>query len=130
VGLDTSPIHARETDTAVALCGDAGPSPWTKRRAEVTCEGCRAEIDRRLVIRCDYCDAPAVMFFIRGGPAERSFGCADHEDRARRSLGARPGDGRTDSPLPGRDHFEKLGTAAMLARWRAHFEAFIPVVRG
>lgn len=114
------PIHARETETSVALCGHEGPSPWTGKRNAVTCEGCRTEIKRRLAIRCDYCEALALLFIPRGRPAERSFACAEHEDRARRSLGALPGDGRTDSPLPGRDHFETLGTLAMLARWRAH----------
>ncbi|HZL17174.1 MAG TPA: hypothetical protein VFG23_05465 [Polyangia bacterium] len=123
MSLDAGPTHARQTATSIAICGDVGPSPWTKRRSEVTCEGCRAEIDRRLVIPCDFCEVPAATFFPRGGPAERNFACAAHEDRARRSLGVRPGDSRTDSPLPGRDHFEKLGTKEILARWRAHRDA-------
>lgn len=119
---DPGPTHARETATSVALCGDAGPSPWSKKRSAVSCGACRAEIKRRLAIYCDFCEQMAVTFFPRGGPAERSFACAEHEDRARRSLGTRPGDGRTDSPLPGRDHFESLGTTAILGRWRAYRE--------
>jgi hypothetical protein len=120
VSRDTGPTHAREAAASVALCGDKGPSPWTGKRNAVTCDGCLADIKRRLAIRCDSCEALAVLFIPRGRPAERSFACSEHEDRARRSLGSRPGDGRTDSPLPGRDRFETLGTPAMLARWRAH----------
>jgi hypothetical protein len=120
VSHDGESTHARQTATDVALCGDAGPSSWTARRSAVTCERCRAEIGRRLVIPCDYCAAPATMFFPRGGAAERSFACTDHEDRARRSLGARPADTRTDAPLSGRNHFEELDLVAMMARWRAY----------
>ena len=42
------PIHARQTWTAAALCGDPGPSLWTTQRCAVTCLGCVAEIERRL----------------------------------------------------------------------------------
>jgi hypothetical protein len=42
------PIHARRTWTAAALCGDLGPSLWTDQRCAVSCDGCLAEIERRL----------------------------------------------------------------------------------
>lgn len=40
-------IHARRGSDYRALCGANPGSPWTRQRAFVTCERCRAEIARR-----------------------------------------------------------------------------------
>jgi len=69
VSRDTGPTHAREAAASVALCGDKGPSPWTGKRNAVTCDGCLADIKRRLAIRCDYCEALAVLFIPNCAPA-------------------------------------------------------------
>jgi hypothetical protein len=55
-----------------------------------------------------------------------------HLERAGASVGAFPGQARTDDPLPKRDHFLEFDTVAVLARWRAHRAAFAaaPTRRG
>ena len=45
------PIHARRSTLAVALCGDPGPSMWTRQIVAVTCLACAAEVARRVVAR-------------------------------------------------------------------------------
>jgi len=45
------PIHARRVWTEPALCGDPGPSQFTRERRYVSCQGCLAEIERRLAER-------------------------------------------------------------------------------
>ena len=139
------PVCARAAADAPALCGRTGAVPWTSRQSEVTCTACLREIEQRDAERahqaavaaavvdpilCDYCDAIAVVFIPRGGPSERSFACAAHQARAGAAVGAIPGQARTENPLPGRNHFTDLGTSEMLARWRAHREAFTPAARG
>jgi hypothetical protein len=69
-------------------------------------------------ILCDYCDALASMFFPRRGSAERSFACADHEERAKGAVGAH--DDGVSGILPDRPRFEELDLEAMLARWREY----------
>jgi hypothetical protein len=135
------PVCARPGADAAPLCGRTAALRWTSRRSEVTCAGCLREIENRSVerahkaavaaavkspIRCDYCNAIATLMIPGGGPSERSFACGVHVGRAGASLGAVPGRARTDEPLPGRDHFLTLGTDAMLAKWQAHREAFVP----
>ena len=45
------PIPARRVWTAPALCGDVGPSQYATERRYVTCEGCKAEIEKWLEVR-------------------------------------------------------------------------------
>lgn len=40
-------IHARQRADLPAICGAPPGSPWTNRRAFVTCPACLAEIARR-----------------------------------------------------------------------------------
>jgi hypothetical protein len=59
------------------------------------------------------------MFFPRRGPAERSFACAVHEERANGAVGAHD-DGVSDIPPDRPRCFEELYLEAMLARWREY----------
>jgi hypothetical protein len=72
-------------------------------------------------ILCDYCEAPASMFFPRRGPGERSFTCAEHEERAKNAIGMHAD--KVGGILPSRPRFEELDLVAMLARWREHRHA-------
>lgn len=69
-------------------------------------------------ILCDYCDAPASMFFPRRGPAERSFACAEHEERAKGAVGAL--DDKVAGILAGRTRFDELDLVGIYAKWREH----------
>jgi hypothetical protein len=48
-------VHARQHENARALCGvAAGVGGWTRRRGQVTCGACHAEIGKRLMTPGDF----------------------------------------------------------------------------